>query len=540
MKQPNSLTFGALIRELADSVPENLAVADLHDAVSFRVLHEKSAGVAKGLLNVDVKKGDAVAILAANSVQWLVVALGILRIGAVFAPLNTWYKAPEIKRSLAHSETKCVFAARRLLNQDFDQLLCEAVPELTRERFGRGEGSTTLEHFVQFDKTLASAVAIDEFIAEGEAAISDTRLRDAESAVCPDDVAFLLYTSGSTSDPKGVQLSHGAAISNDFQIGERLGLVAEDRIWVGSPLFYSFALVNAIPAAWTHGAAILVQEYFEPGLAIELMERYGATGYYGFGNMTRAIISHPTFKPAKLRLSKGQTGFTAADKRVAIEQLGVKGCCSMYGLTESYANCAVTDADDPIDVKLQTQGRPLPGWDLKVVDPESETPLPAGEVGHLLIKGFVTAGYYRNPEATAAAFDAQGYFRTGDLASIGTDGRLRFHSRLKEVLKVGGINVSPHEVEEILLSHESVLQAYVVGVPDEIKGDIMVAFVDAANAKLDATVLQQYVRERAASFKVPAFVIFCNDATLPRLATGKIPRYKLREMALGLVKHGRA
>ena len=536
MIAPASLTLGALLGEMAERLPGNLAIADTARVLTFGDLAAESAVSAKGLLALGVGRGDVVSILGPNTVQWMSVVMGALRIGAVLAPLNTWYKAKEIRHSLEHSRTKCLFAAARLRSQNFDRLLTEALPDLSSAASAAsGSESAVLRHLVQFERTLPAAIGYAEFAARG-AAVSDAALAAAESAVQPEDVAFILYTSGSTSDPKGVLLHHGAAIANDFQIGERIGLVPGDRIWLGSPLFYGFALVNAIPAAWTHGAGVLVQEYFDPEIAIRLMASHRATGYYGFGNMTRAIVANPSFAGADLSsLSKGLTGFSPEDKRLAIEELGVRNCCSMYGLTESYGNCTVTEAADPIEVKLETQGRKLPGWDLKIVDPESERPLEAGVVGHLLIRGHISTGYYRNPQATRAAFDNEGYFRTGDLASIGADGRLRFHSRLKEVLKVGGINVSPHEVEDALHTHDSVQQAYVVGIPDEIAGEAVVAFVDCGGKQLEAEALRRFVRERVASFKVPRHIVFCTEASLPRLSTGKVPRYRLREMAIELL-----
>jgi fatty-acyl-CoA synthase len=358
-------------------------------------------------------------------------------------------------------------------------------------------------------------------------------LRAAADAVRPEDVCYILYTSGSTADPKGVMLHHRGTIENCFNIGERQHLTHEDRLWLVTPLFYGLASVNAMPAIYTHGGCIVLQEYFDAGHALELMERERCTVYYGLGHMTKALVDHPDFGRRDIStLEKGVTGFSPEDKRLALQTLGVRRCCSVYGLTESYGNCCLTDADDPLEVYLHTQGLPLPGWEFKIVDPENRRQLPRGQLGLLCIKGYTTIGYYKNEAETARSFDDEGFFITGDLAALDDDGRLRFHSRLKEVIKVGGINVSPQEVEHILERHAGVRQAHVVGVPDPVKGEIIVAFVEPAGDGLTEDELRGFVKEQAASFKVPRHVLFRTDAQLPHVASGKVPKYRLREEAV--------
>jgi fatty-acyl-CoA synthase len=276
----------------------------------------------------------------------------------------------------------------------------------------------------------------------------------------------------------------------------------------------------------------VIQESFDPGMALELIERERVTAFCGLGNMTRALLEHPDFGRRDVStLDKGITGFSPEDKRLAIAELGVGRCCSVYGLTETYGNCALTDADDPIGVRLQTQGLPLPGWELKVVDPATEQELHVGEVGHLLVRGHTTSGYFHDADATAAAFDVDGFFRTGDLAAVDADGRMTWVARLKEVIKTGGINVSPREVEDLIERHPDVRQVHVVGVPDPVRGEVVVAFVETLSEGLDEEAIRRFVADQAAGFKVPAHVLFRRDEELPRLASGKVPKYRLREEA---------
>jgi fatty-acyl-CoA synthase len=521
MRPPDARTFGGLIRELAGLYPDRPALAFEGRRISFRELDVDADRFARALLARGVRRGEVVSVLAGNRPEWVSAFLGATRIGAVLAPLNTWYKQEELAYGLRHPGAKVLFTVDRLLKQDYSRMLGGILGDLP-----------ALETVVALGPVdLDGAVPAEAFLEEG-GRIPDAVLREAEAAVEPSDMAFLLYTSGSTAAPKGVQIHHGDALENCFNIGEAQHLGPEDRVWLVTPLFYGFAAVNAVPASWTHGACLVLQETFDPGRALELIEREQATVYYGFGNITRALLAHPDFAERDLSsLQKGVTAFSAEDKRLAIVDLGVSRCCSPYGLTESYGNCTITDADDPLEVKLETQGRALPGWELKVVDPVDESARPAGEVGHLLIRGHVTSGYFGDADTTAAAFDEEGFFRTGDLARIGADGRLRFASRLKEMMKVGGINVSPREVEELIDQHPDVGQVHVVGVADPVKGEVVVAFVEPLRAGCDEESIRAFVAERAASFKVPAHVLFRSDAQLPRVASGKVPKHQLREEA---------
>jgi fatty-acyl-CoA synthase len=213
---------------------------------------------------------------------------------------------------------------------------------------------------------------------------------------------------------------------------------------------------------------------------------------------------------------------------MSIEALGADELCNVYGSTETYGNCAVADAHDPLESRLHCQGRPLPGMTIRAVDPVTREPLPQGEIGELAVAGYVTPGYYRAPELTEQTFDRDGYFLTGDLGSIEPDGRIRFRGRLKEVIKTGGINVAPLEVEQVLLQHPDIAQAYVVGIPDPAKGETVAAAIELrAGATADAAAILTFCRERLASYKVPARLIFRAADDLPRTSTGKIHKPSL-------------
>jgi fatty-acyl-CoA synthase len=297
------------------------------------------------------------------------------------------------------------------------------------------------------------------------------------------------------------------------------------------PLFWSFGSANAFPALATHGGSIVLQESFEPGEALALLDEQRCSVYYGMANMARAMLEHPDRR--RRALAAMRTGLTIGlpeDLQMTMEAVAARELCNVYGSTETYGNCAVTDAHDDRARRLAPQGRPLPGMAIRVVDPESGRPLAPGEVGEFRVKGHVTPGYYEDAAQTRAAFDGDGYFVTGDLGLVGDDGRLRFRGRLKEMIKTAGMNVAPLEVEAVLLTHAAVKQAYVVGVPDRARGEVVVAAVELHDgAPASAEALAAFCRERLAGYKVPARFVFRTAEEFPRTPTGKVQKPRLRE-----------
>ena len=535
MRPPHARTYGGLLREMAERFPTRPALCFRGRDVTFAAMDARVDEISRGLLALGVRRGDAVSVLAGNRPEWLEVMFGAARIGAVTVPLNTFYKAAELRHQLEHADVTVLFTVNRLRSHDYVRRLQDILPALSEPGTDRlrDPAMPMLRHVVQLEShTLPGAMAIDDLVRRGREHRGEG-VREAERRVTPDDVALILFTSGSTALPKAVTLHHGHALTNDFNIGERQHLTPEDRLWLVTPLFYALAAVNAVPAAWTHGACLVLQETFDAGDALEIIERERATVYYGQPHITRALLGHPDLGARDISsLQKGVTGHTARDKRLAIEGLGIAGCCSMYGLTETYGHVVVSDAADPLEVKLHTQGKPLPDWELKVVVPGSDRLSPPGQPGELRVRGHVTSGYHKQGEATAQAFDHEGYFRTGDLVALDAQGRLRFSSRLKELIKVGGINVAPAEIEELLMGHPSIRQAHVVGLHDDRKGgEVVVAFVERTEPGLREDDVREYVHERAAHFKVPAHVLFRSEEQIPRGATGKVPKWVLVEEA---------
>ncbi len=377
-----------------------------------------------------------------------------------------------------------------------------------------------------------SARPFEMLSAMGEA-VDDAVIDHAQQEVRTEDVAYLLYTSGTTALPKGVQLQHGGLIENMWNIGERQHLRAGDRLWLAVSLFWGLGCENALFAVMTHAGCIVLQEHFEVGEALRLIEAERCTVFYGTPNMVHALERHPD-RPAR-DLSSLRTGATlgSPEQIRRLIDLGVPEICNIYGLTETYGNCTVTDVDDPLDRRLNTVGRPLPGVEIVIADPESHLPLDAGEVGEILVRGYVTVGYYKDPALNEQSFH-DGYFLTGDLGMLDGEGYLHFRGRLKEMIKTGGINVSPAEVEAVLAEAPDVAIAYVIGLPDPERDQRVAAvIVPKQGAVPSPTALAAHCAERLAAYKVPREFRFADAGVLPLTTTGKLQKARLAEFFTG-------
>jgi len=287
--------------------------------------------------------------------------------------------------------------------------------------------------------------------------------------------------------------------------------------------------IQTLPALFV-GAQVVVHARFDPGETLACIARERPTLTLQVPPTMQALIEHPAWPSTDLSSLRALWAGSSVIPASVIEPFHARGVpvCNVYGATETYGNCSVTDAHDPLPLKLSTQGLPLPGMTIRAVDPASRAPLPAGEIGELAVRGYTTPGYFRAPELDAEAFD-DGWFLTGDLGSIEPDGRVRFRGRLKEMIKTGGINVAPREIEEFLGLHPEVAAVAVVGVPDERLAEVPVAFVVAREGAAPAPAdLLAFCRERIAAYKVPARVHVVPE--LPATDTGKLARRRLVEL----------
>ena len=523
MTRPASRTLPDLLDELAARQPSHELIVGGAERLTYAETRRRARQLARGLRRLGVTAGDRVALVMTNRPEWLLVDFAVTMLGATLVPISTWSRPRELEYVLAHCGVGTLITLPRLGAQRF----LDAVGEMG------GPGSARLPDLrrvvVAGDERPAGVTALDELGDLGRD-VPDAEIDAAQRAVTPEDVACILYTSGTTSTPKGVQLRHGGLIENMWNIGERQHLTPADRMWMGISLFWSFGCANALVAVMSHGGTLVLQEQLDAGEALALIERERCTVYYGTPNIALALTEHPD-RPRR-DLSSLRTG-AAIGPPAAIQMvmdLGAHEICNVYGLTECYGNCTATDAHDPAEVRRTTVGYPLPGMELRVVDRESRRPLPPGETGEILVRGLLTPGYYRDPEKNAASFDGDGFLLTGDLGFIGDDGRLRFRGRIKEMVKTGGINVAPLEVEEVLLGHPTVEQAYVVGLPDPRKEEILVAVVVSKPGRAaDPAALRALCRDALAAYKVPHEIHVMRREDLPVTSTGKVQKFRLAE-----------
>jgi fatty-acyl-CoA synthase len=369
---------------------------------------------------------------------------------------------------------------------------------------------------------------------------SDADLAAAAKTLDCREVINMQYTSGTTGFPKGVMLTHHNILNNGFHIGERQRFTEADRVCLTVPLFHCFGLVLAVMAVLTHGGTLVALESFDPLLALASVQKERCTALYGVPTMFIAELNHPMFP--MFDLSSLRTGIMAGSpcpmeimKRV-IGDMGCRDITIAYGLTEGSPVMTQTSTQDPIEARVASVGKALPGIEVRIVNPETNREVPHGTQGEVVCRGYnVMKGYYNMPEATAQAVDADGWLHSGDLGSRDAEGYFKITGRIKDTIIRGGENISPREIEEYLLRMPGVRDVQVVGVASPKYGEEVGAFViRTGGASLTEEDVRDFCRGQIASFKIPRYVFFVES--YPMTASGKIQKYKLREQSLALLK----
>ena len=513
MKPPASRTAHDLLCKQVTTAPGRAAAIWDDGSCSYRDLAVRSTRLAGALHRRGVRRGDRIGLLAPNRVEWLEIFFAATALGAVVVPFSTWSTASELEFLIADSDVGWLFTVEHFAGRDFAADIAGL----------RTDGRAT---------ELRTIVSIDGTAFESLAAFRDGPDLPAGTHAQPEDPMVILYTSGSSSRPKAVPLTHAATIQNAFNIGERQRLGPNDRVLVSVPLFWAYGAINALPAIVSHGATLVLQSHFEPGGALDLIERHRCTALYTLPAMTNALVAHPTFRPERTAsLRTGVTIGAPQDILKAANQLGATGICNIYGGTENGGNCCVTPTDWPLERRAECQGPPLPGVRVRIRDAETGTLLAAGETGEIEVTGYLTPGYLGDSARfNDTAFTGDGWFRTGDLGFLDDAGAMHFVGRLSEMIKRSGINVSPAEVEEVLQRHADVGIAGVTGADDAERGEIIVAYVTPRPGHaLDPGDLLAHCRTELSRYKVPDR-LHVTDA-LPLTVTGKLMRRELRAMA---------
>jgi len=508
-------TLGAFLDSIATRAPKHEAIAyaprgAVTARTSFAELRAASRLAAKKLVAAGITKGSRVALLCSNRNEWLPIAFGALRIGAVLVPFSTLWKRDEIAYGLTHADVELLIMLPGFLKHDYLASITDIVPELSRALPGRlfSAAVPALRRVILLEGHAAGFESWKDLAAD----IDDEFLDALERTVSPLDWATIFFTSGTTAQAKAVLHCHGALTTSARRIGDCLGIAAADAWWGHMPLFWSGGFILGALSTLAGGGRVVLQEQVDAGSALTLLEQEGCTVMAGW-HQAGPLLEHPEFATHTLRLDKGSY------HQLAERLLGPNHhAVGMYGMSETATCVACARWDEPVAIRAGTFGRPLPGMEVRIIDPETRQPVTPGASGEILVKGpTLMEGYYRVPRSVT--FDAEGFFRTGDLGYL-------------DVIKTAGVNVAAVEVEEALGRHPAVKSAYVVGVPHQTRGENVAAFVVLHPAR-DASGedLREFCRSALASYKVPRHVFVILEAEVPRTGTGKVEKAALRRAA---------
>jgi fatty-acyl-CoA synthase len=490
---------------------------------------------AKAMHALGVRHGDFVGILLGNDETWVTLFYAAAMLGAVTVPINTRFKSAELGFCLKQADVKVLFTADRFLNIDFLSFLRTAEPAIDHAL--PGTALPLLEHMVVIGQEIPKAGrSFNDFLALGEGA-GDDAFDTAAATVQPSDLLLIQFTSGTTAYPKAVMLTHDNMLRDACAVGLRMGIRSDDRYFNCRPFFHVAGTTLSLLVALTSGACLVTLPTFEAGAALRMMADERCTLTSGNDTLFQLMLGHPSFDPAKLHLRGGWAAAGPETIRNIIERMGARDGCVAYGLSEASPNVVLNDYRDPVDLRIAGLAKPHDGVEVRIADPQSNAALPAGDSGEIQVRGWnVMRGYYNNPEETAKVFTQDGWLRTGDIGVLTADNRLRMVGRLKDVFRVGGENVAPAEVEEVLLAHPAVATAQVVGVPDARLGEVGAAFVTLkADAAASEGELIDFAKRRCANFRVPRYLaIVASFDAIGMTASGKVQKNKLREHAIRL------
>jgi len=537
-------TVGGMLTAIAARAGDREAIVAPDRRVTYAQFHREAERIARGLLALGVKKDDKVALWLPTRPEWLSAQYGCALIGAVVVALNTRYKAHELRYILRQSDATTLLCADHSGPVDYLETLAEVLPVLAESVPGElgAENFPMLRRvIVDADDPYAGCLRLRDVVEDGDAPEWAAALRAAADVVTPDDPFTILYTSGTTSFPKGAIISHRNCLPHGWWCGEVLRLTEADRVLHALPLSGTWGGLCIPLAAFSHGAAVILMESFEPALALRLMEAERVTVWNGVDSMAIPMLEHPDLDARdRSRLRTGGFAATGGGERglfeAVVERLGVRQAFQPYGMTEVNAMALVHDLDEPIESRALAGVWPADGIEARVVDPQTGQDQPVDREGELWLRGrLVTGGYYRKPEETAKAFTADGWFKTGDLAVRDAQGRIVFIGRLREVLRINHFMVAPGEIEAYLQTHPKVLQAFVIGVPDPRTNEAAVAYViPRPGATVTEDEVIAYCRGRIASFKVPRHVRVVADVPrTPGPHGDKVQKARLRALFLG-------
>ena len=528
-------TAAGLLDAAAARWPRGEAMVFGDERVTFADFRARADRTARGLAALGIGAGDTVALWLPNRPAWFVIQQACARLGAVLVALNPRYRAHELSYIVAQCNAVALILTDHLGPVDYFETLHEIVPELAHCAPGELESSRfpKLRHvIVDAEDPYPGCHRLADVIDAGDPALTLPR-------VGPDDLFTLLYTSGTTSFPKGAMISHRNCVPHGWNCGVWLRMTARDRVLHALPAPGTWGGLNIPLTTWAHGACLVLMDAWDPPRALWLIERERCTVLNAVDSMVFPLLEHPMldrFDRSSLRTGAfaatgggGHGFFEAIRDRIVVPEM-----YQPYGMTEVNALSLLHELDEPWELRIQSGIKTPPGIEARIAHPETAVVCKPDEEGELQFRGpLVTRGYYEKPDETAAAFTGDGWFKTGDLGVRDARGHVFFKGRLKETLRVSHHMVAPGEIEAFLMAHPAVSQAFVVGIPDPKANEVPVAYVILRDgAQLDERALVEFCRGKIASYKIPRGVRFVTDVPRTPSPHGeKVQRVKLREMA---------
>ncbi len=531
---------------VADHGPRDCVVARHQDQrLSYAEVDARVEALARGLLALELQRGDRVGVWATNHVEWVLLQLATARVGAILVNVNPAYRAAELRHALRQAEVQVLFTMPSFKSSAYVEMLTALLPEslAQRPRELSCAAAPALRSLVVFDpmgeatRPGSGWLLWDEVLGLGHEV--DPAAVAARSATLDcDDPINIQFTSGTTGSPKGVLLTHHNILNNAISCAEALSFGPEDRLCVSVPFYHCFGMVVSNLACFATGAALVVpDQYFTPAACLDAVEAEACTALHGVPTMFVAMLELNTQQARDL--SSLRAGIMAGAPcppelvRAVVDDVGCRELLIGYGQTEASPVTHITRADDSFERRVSTVGTNMPHMEAKIVDPASGATLPLGEPGEVCFRGYhVMRGYYGQPEATRETIDEGGWLHSGDLGTMDVDGYVRITGRLKDMIIRGGENIYPAEIEAFLYEHPAVEEAAVFGVPDPRMGEEVGVWVKLhAGKELDADALRALVKSNMAHFKVPRHVWFVDS--FPMTVTGKIRKIEIRETVQG-------
>lgn len=539
-----NVTIGKLLEEKAALHPGHEAVvySDRNLRWTYREFNQICCTAAKGLMKLGIEKGEQIAVWSTNTPEWLVTQFATGKMGAVLVTVNTNYRTTELEYLLKQSDSTTIILIDVFKDSSYIDMIYEIAPELMTSEPGKLQSSRLpfLKNVIVLgDNRYPGTYSWNDIIKLGEC-VSDEELNERMESLESDDVINMQYTSGTTGFPKGVMLTHNNIVNNAYNIANCMKLTVIDRLCIPVPFFHCFGCVLGTMACVSVGATMVPLQEFNPKKVLQTVQDEKCTGLHGVPTMFIAELNDSDFE--KYDLSSLRTGIMAGANcpievmKAVIEQMGATEITIAYGQTESSPVITQTRTNDPIELRVESVGKALPNVEVKIVEPGTSKEVPRGVQGELCTRGYhVMKGYYNNEEATKEAIDADGWLHTGDLAVMDDKGYCKITGRLKDMIIRGGENIYPREIEEFLYSHPKIVDVQVVGIPDEVYGEEVLAWIILKEGETTTEdEIKEFCSGKISKHKIPRFIAFTES--YPMTASGKIQKFRLREQAKEIVK----